>query len=190
MTINLQAKLMKNPRLNIDFVFPLYQKADTFFYSGSLASSKMEIYNQAALPAMGVKFVGGEIKSITFEGSANPSYSNGTMKMEYDGLQGEVENKSREKNKFLSWAANSALHTSNPGKGGKLRVANMEFYRVPYKGFGNLMWKTLQNGIMNTILPIGKVEKQKVETGDDGKNAVQQEEQSKSNKRKNRKKSA
>ena len=31
----------------------------------------------------------------------------------------------------------------------------MKFERVLYKGFGNFLWKTLQNGIVNTIAPFG-----------------------------------
>jgi hypothetical protein len=32
----------------------------------------------------------------------------------------------------------------------------MEFERVPYKGFGNFVWKTLQSGIVATVTPTGK----------------------------------
>jgi len=31
----------------------------------------------------------------------------------------------------------------------------MNFDRVSYKGFGNVLWKTLQSGIVNTIAPFG-----------------------------------
>ena len=63
------------------------------------------------------------------------------------------------KNKLLSWAANTVIHVSNPGKNNKVRIASMEFERVEYKGFGNYVWKTLLSGIMNTILPTGKTVK-------------------------------
>ena len=60
-----------------------------------------------------------------------------------------------EKNDFLSWSVNNLVHKSNPGNNGEVREATMKFERVMYKGFGNFLWKTLQNGIVNSIAPFG-----------------------------------
>jgi hypothetical protein len=106
---------------------------------------------------MGLKFENGQLDNINFSGSASPRFSKGKMTMLYNDLEADLSKKDFEnKNKFLSWLANAVLYTSNPGKNTEIRIVQMEFERVPYKGFGNLMWKTLQSGIMHTVLPTGK----------------------------------
>jgi hypothetical protein len=158
MVAKLRSNFMEKTPLSVNFDFPLYSKTDTFYFSGHLASAKMKEFNKASFPAMGVKFVEGDLKGITFSGSANSTNSKGEMTMLYDNLQAEVDKKDpeKDKNKFLSWIANTVVHTSNPGKNNKLRIASMEFERIPYKGFGNYVWKTLQSGIVATVTPTGK----------------------------------
>lgn len=158
MTVILNSNFMEKTPLSVNFDFPLYHKADTFYFSGHLASAKMSEFNKASSPAMGVKFTSGDLKEIDFSGSANDRYSKGNMTMLYSNLEAEVAKKDTEKdkNKFLSWVANTVVHTSNPGSNNKLRTATMEFERVPYKGFGNFVWKTLQSGIVATVTPTGK----------------------------------
>ncbi len=158
--INMQAKFMENTPLTLNFVFPLNSRVDTFFYAGHLSSAKMNGFNKASLPALGLKFKKGDLKEINFNGSANATISKGTMVMLYSDMEAEfVKKKAAEKNKFMSWAANTVTYSSNPGKNNKLRTASMEFERVPYKGFGNFMWKTLQTGIMRTVIPSSKAQK-------------------------------
>jgi hypothetical protein len=157
MKILLQAKFMEKTPLTLHFNFPLYSRVDTFFYSGYMASARMKDFNKASLPAMGLKFDQGNLKKITFKGSANAKVSRGEMTMLYDNLEAEiVKKKADDKNKFVSWAANTVIYKSNPGKNNKLRTASMEFERVPYKGFGNFVWKTLQSGIIRTVVPSTK----------------------------------
>ena len=158
MRINLNAKLMGVPRLKVDIVAPLNSRVDTFYFAGSLMGpAKLKIFNKASLPAIGAKFAGGELSSITFKGSANRTNSLGEMTMLYSDLNGELVKKDQKStNKFLSWAANVVLRTSNPNNKGNTRVALMQFDRVMYKGFGNFLWKTLQSGIVNTVSPTGK----------------------------------
>jgi hypothetical protein len=157
MEVKLRSNFMNLTPLRIDFDFPLNSLSDTFYYTGHMSSAKMNEFNQAAFPAMGLKFENGQLDNINFSGSASPRFSKGKMTMLYNDLEADLSKKDFEnKNKFLSWLANAVLYTSNPGKNTEIRIVQMEFERVPYKGFGNLMWKTLQSGIMNTVLPTGK----------------------------------
>jgi len=79
------------------------------------------------------------------------------MKFAYHDLEAEVfQQKNTDKNNFLSWSVNNLIHKSNPGKNGELREATMSFERVIYKGFTNFLWKTLQNGLVNSMAPFGK----------------------------------
>ncbi|MEJ2595882.1 MAG: hypothetical protein P8100_12335 [bacterium] len=157
MMIDLKARLMEKALLQVQFAMPLNSREDTFFFSGSLGPAPFLVFNQASRPALGAFFTGGELHSIVFKGSANRTHSSGEMTMLYKDLVAEVLKKDQKsKNKFLSWATNVALRTSNPNPRGKTAVAVMEFDRVMYKGFGNFMWKTLQSGIVNTVSPTGK----------------------------------
>jgi hypothetical protein len=114
------------------------------------------------------------------------------MTMLYDGLAAEVVKKDQQsKNKFLSWAANAVLKTSNPGKNGKTRVVVIGFERVMYKGLGNFLWKTLQTGITSTITPTGKQvkdEKPKSSKDTSDKQEITTPEEEKDTKKQSRKK--
>lgn len=154
--IDLNAKFMGKANLNVDMILPLTDHESTFFFSGYLGPSQMTYYDSAIIPALGLKILKGKIESLSFKGSANNYYSNGTMKMEYHDLQAEVfKRKNTDKSGFLSWSVNNLIYKSNPGQNGELREATMKFERDLYKGFGNFLWKTLQNGIVNSIAPFG-----------------------------------
>lgn len=160
MTIKLQADFMNDAKMQINFAFPLYQFTDTFFYDGSVGPTQFPTFNKASFPAVGAKFTDGELNSLRFEGSANNTINTGEFTMLYNNLQAELTRKDyKTKNKLFSWVANTALYDANPGKNGETRVGLMHFERVPYKGFGNFMWKTIENGIINTVLPSGKKNK-------------------------------
>ncbi len=177
MVIEMRANFMEKPALKVDFNFPLYSAVDTFFYSGHLAPAKLSTFNKAAFPAIGAKFIGGKLNGISFTGSANPTFSKGEMTMLYQDLDAEMIKKDQvSKSKFFSWAANTALRKGNPGKNGKERVVVMEFQRVMYKGFGNVVWKTLQSGIVNTISPVGKTKKEEKPNKKENRKAEKQKE--------------
>ena len=160
MSINLSTKLMGVAQLDVSINMPLNTPTDEFSFSGSLGQAKLSLFNSALEPAMGIKIDSGYLEKMTFKAKANNFSSTGEMTFIYNNLTANVLKKNEEdKGKFLSFVANTALHTSNPGKNGKLRVAQMSFERVEYKGLGNYLWKTLQTGIVNSLLPTGKNEK-------------------------------
>ncbi len=155
--VDISTKFMGKSTLNIDMLLPLADDQNTFFFSGYLGPSEMTYYDSAIIPALGLKILKGKIESLSFQASANNFNSNGTMKFAYHDLEAEVfKPKNTEKSNFLSWSVNNLIHKSNPGKNGELREATMNFDRVIYKGFGNFLWKTLQNGLVNSMAPFGK----------------------------------
>ena len=154
--IDMTSKFMGGADLNVDMLLPLADNQNTFFFSGYLGPSKMKFFDSAVIPALGLKILKGKIDRISFQGSANNYNSQGTMTMLYQDLKADVfKKKNSDKNEILSWSVNHLLHKSNPGKNGEVREATMKFERVMYKGMGNYIWKTLQNGIVNTIAPFG-----------------------------------
>jgi hypothetical protein len=160
--IDMNTQFMGRAKLNVDMLLPLADDQNTFFFSGYLGPSKMTYFDSAVIPALGLKILNGEIERLSFQGSANNYYSTGTMTMMYQNLKADVfKRKNTDKNEFLSWSVNNLLHKSNPGNNGEVREATMKFERVMYKGFGNFLWKTLQNGIVNTIAPFGMTTEKK-----------------------------
>lgn len=154
--LDMNTQFMGKANLNVDLLLPLADGQNTFFFSGFLGPSKMKFFDSAVIPALGLKILEGNIDQVSFQGSANNYNSQGTMTMLYRDLKADVfKRKNSDKNEILSWSVNHLLHKSNPGNNGEVRVATMKFERVMYKGIGNFLWKTLQNGIVNTIAPFG-----------------------------------
>lgn len=188
MKATINAKLMNKPTLTVDFEFPLHTQSDVFYFSGWVNSTKLSIFDEASSPAIGVKFLNGNLQSLHFKASASATVSNGEMTMLYDDLQAEVLKKDNESaSKFMSWAANTVLRTANPGKNGKVRVVEIGFNRVMYKGLGNFVWKTLQSGIVSSVTPGGKTV-QEEDTSSSNNTKIEQPVSSKDEKKNKRKK--
>jgi len=155
--IDMNAQVMNKATLDLHMVLPLKDDEHTFTFKGELGASHMKYYDSAIIPAVGLKVLNGELQHMAFDATANDYSSTGTMTMLYSDLEAEVfKHKNNDRNGFLSWGVNRVVHKSNPGKNGKIREVMMNFDRVSYKGFGNVLWKTLQSGIVNTITPFGK----------------------------------
>ena len=156
MTLNTHAKLMNQGYMKVNFVIPLNDKKNTFYFDGSLSSSKFVYYDKVIYPALGLKILKGNLDYLTFKAKADNYSASGTMKMLYHDLDATVyKKKTHEKNKFLSWAIKTVLHNSNPVKHKDVRIAKMYHKHEKYRGFGGYLWKTLQSGIVNTLSPLG-----------------------------------
>ncbi len=161
LNVNLNGVLMGASTLTFNMIMPYNSPVDSFYFSGELGAGDFSKFNPALYPATGIKFSGGRLNRLKFYAHANPEHSEGLMTMLYEDLEAEIVKKnSNKKNKFLSFTANAVLHTSNPSKKGKTRIALINTDRVEYKGFGNLLWKSVQSGLINTILPTGKLHKE------------------------------
>ncbi len=155
MVVDIKADLMKKAPMNVHAEFSL--KNDSFNFNGQLGSAELNLFDTALFPAVGLKILTGNLNSIKFSAYANNTASKGQMTMLYNNLEARVFKKnSLERNKFLSWSVNTLVKKSNPSKNKSARVASMEFERATYKGIGNYMWKTILNGITNTLVPGGK----------------------------------
>ena len=162
--LQLNGVLMGTSVLKLSIIMPYNSPVDTFYFSGELSGGDFKKFNPALFPVTGIKFNGGHISSMKFFAHASPKSSKGLMTMLYEDLEAEIPKKDVQKtNKFLSFTANTVLRTSNPNKHGKTKVALVKANRVEYKGFGNLLWKTVQSGMLNTILPTGKTHKEEKE---------------------------
>jgi hypothetical protein len=155
LTINLKGNLCKVAPVNIDIFMPYNTWNNSFSFTGSVGKGNFTAFNQAIYPATGLKFKDGTLNSIQFNVQGTPTKTNGKMSMLYSGLKANLASEKKQK-KGLNWLANSILLTENPSEKGKLRIALIEFERVQYKGFGNLLWKSVMSGLVNTVVPFGK----------------------------------
>lgn len=157
MKVNLRGNIMKEAPLDVQIIFPLAARSDTFFFKADIYGPiPLSIFNPAIFPAAGLKFNGGVLDSLMLKGNANTTYSSGTMKMLYHNLDLFVMKKDeRTKNTFLSWGVNSFIRKNNPRKGvnKKPKVVMMFFERNMEKGFGNFFWKTTFSGLKATMIP-------------------------------------
>ena len=108
------------------------------------------------VPSSSIKFESGRVYELNFNGQGNSTTTTGDFVMRYDNLKTIILRKDAMlTNKTFSWIANSAVRKENP-KNGKLKTAEIDFNRVPYKGFGNYMVKSIESGLINSVYPFGK----------------------------------
>ena len=160
LAINLKGKLNKKAALNLDISMPYNSYNNSFSFSGQVGNAKFSDFNSAIYPALGAKIDLGELESVRFSVYGNPQGTKGNMTMRYSDVEADFfktnkKNKG-EKNKTISWITNTVIATQNPTPKGKVKTALIEFERVPYKGFGNLIWKSFMSGMINTMIPFGK----------------------------------
>jgi len=77
----------------------------------------------------------------------------------YTDLEMEIYLDDDIENKAISWVSNSFIKKSNPSKRGRTVVAEIEFERLKYKFVGNFLWKSIQSGIVNSLVPFGSRKK-------------------------------
>lgn len=167
LTINLKGNMNKSASLDLSVFMPYNTYNDSFSFTGEVGSAKFSDFNSAIYPALGAKIESGVIDHISFSVRGTPKETTGDMTLLYHDLSANFF-KSKPKNegkksKTMSWLANAAVVSQNPTPKGRTLVALIEFERVPYKGFGNLVWKSFMSGLVNTVNPVGKVEKESKE---------------------------
>lgn len=164
LTHNLKGKLNGVAPLDLSIYMPYTSRNYAYSITGEVGSAKFKDFNSAIYPALGAKIQGGQIDHISFFVNGTPYKTNGKMTMLYHDLsanffKSKPKHKGK-KSKTLSWFANSVVTTQNPTKKGRTLVSLIEFERIPYKGFGNLIWKSFMSGLVNTVSPVGKVVKE------------------------------
>lgn len=160
LAIQVQGKINNTAPVHLQIKMPYNSYSNSFTIKGEVGSAKFSDFNSAIYPALGAKIESGNLISATFNAYGNPEGTKGSMTMIYKDLNANfIKSKEKhegEEKKALSWITNSVILSENPSPKGKLKVALIEAERVPYKGFGNLVWKTFMSGMMNTLLPTGK----------------------------------
>jgi hypothetical protein len=157
LNMSLQGQLMGNAPVRLKMENSLSKKNNSMFWEGYVGSFKFHTLDKVLYPILGLKILSGELNKIDFKFESDDIQSKGEMTMLYKNLHASIlkSNKSSE-NHFLSSIANGLIHKSNPNKRGKIKIVRMNFKRDEFKGLGSYLWKTIQNGIINTITPVRK----------------------------------
>ena len=155
--MSLQGQLMGNAPVRLKMENSLSKNDNNMFWEGYIGSFKFHTLDKVLYPILGLKILSGELNKIDFKFESDDIQSKGEMIMLYKNLNASIlkSNKSSE-NHFLSSIANGLIHNSNPNKRGKIKIVRMNFKRDEFKGLGSYLWKTIQNGIINTITPVRK----------------------------------
>lgn len=154
--MSLTAKVFKEMdfSLNLKLINPLH--SNFFTFNGHTSSFHFESFNPVMVPSSSIKFESGRVYELNFNGQGNSTTTTGDFVMRYDNLKTIILRKDAMlTNKTFSWIANSAVRKENP-KNGKLKTAEIDFNRIPYKGFGNYMVKSIESGLINSVYPFGK----------------------------------
>ena len=155
--INAEGKIRNKIPFRIDVNFN-YNKP-SFSYSGTVYKSNLKNANKIISSFENIEIKKGTIKKLTFKGYANNTISKGEMLFLYNNVSIKFLNQddktyTKIKNKFTAFIANTVIHKNNPSVGKTLaRTVNFKYTRDKNKGFINLIWKSLFNGIIETIIP-------------------------------------
>ena len=130
-----------------------------FTFNGTVYKSNLKNANKILSSFEPIELKKGTLDKLTFNGSANNTFSSGNMLFLYNNINIKILNKNKKtstkvKNKITSLVANTVIHKNNPSKGKNLpRKVNFSYKRDKNKSFINFIWKSLFNGIIETIHP-------------------------------------
>ncbi len=157
MQLNVQALVMGEGSLNLELTLPLEGNLHEFTCKGSVGAMKLSPLNNMLEPAINMKFNEGNVNRLTFSFTANDNSSKGWMEFLYKDLDVSFVKKDTEKEWGLaSNVTNWAALSNNPAPGKDLKIVEIGCERDKNKGIINYVWKTIQSGMIRTILPVKK----------------------------------
>jgi hypothetical protein len=151
------AKVMGEGNLTAEIALPLEGNMHDFECTGSVGSMQLSPLNGMLEPSLNISFNAGKLNRMTFYFSTTDVRSKGWMEFLYQDLDVVLHKKEAEKEwGFVSMLANSMALSNNPAPGKDLKIVEIGFERNKNKGIINYVWKTIQSGMIHTILPIKK----------------------------------
>ena len=99
------------------------------------------------------------VDRMTFDFTADENTSKGWMEFLYSDLDVALVKKQSEKDKnwgFVSLLANAVAVSNNPVKEKEVKIVEIGTERDKNKGLIGYIWKTIQSGMVRTIIPSNK----------------------------------
>ncbi len=166
MTVDISTRFLDLTPFNVKWKFYLLQPNGRFDVSGTLSGLDAKAVNVLAEPMGPARIEEGKINKVQFNFAGNDYNMSGKVLMLYEDLKVAVlekneDNKKLEKKKLISFVANILAKNSNPKrKGQEPREIDVKNERNTNRSIFNLAWKTLFEGIKETV-GINKKSKEK-----------------------------
>ncbi len=148
--IDVNCLFMKSAPLKVQWSFSITDVSDSFTINGHLTNLNTSLLNPMSGPLMNVK-TSGNISEVIFNFNGNRHTSTGTFSIKYDDLQVEIlKSDGKDKNKFMSFVGNLIAKSDTKGN---LKKVNPSVERDKTKSVFNFLWRFIQDGLKQTILP-------------------------------------
>lgn len=158
MRADLKASLMGTGALHAVFSFDMLSDVGNHTYKGTLGPMQLPAFNRILTPLLNISFASGNIHRIRFDMLGNDYRNWGTFHFDYDQLKVELlhppdkESNKRGKRGVLSFLVNQFLvNDSNPDANEVYHIGAVDYKRVPEYSHFKTLWKSLQEGIQQTV---------------------------------------
>lgn len=149
--------LMGKAFFDARFTIPLNTPNDTFSVVAYVNEANLTDFNPLVSKLLPFKIRSGTVtKTEIKQLYANNNYSRGSMQMDYQNINIEIQNTkpglwNRWETGLETLLINWLIPDSNPKKNGKIRVGYISYERDKSKGFFNFVWKSILSGIKSSL---------------------------------------
>ncbi len=156
--VSLKAKLMNKADMYLKFNFNVAAPKGDFTCSGKVYNMRMDCVNHVIKSLAMAKAEEGFVNEFSFDMKGNKYGLNGSSILKYKDLKvsffkNKDDDKVLKKRKFLSFIANTfVVKDSNPTRKKPVRVAQINYRRVPEKAFFYTLWKGLVQGLKGSVM--------------------------------------
>lgn len=157
MNIDADTRFMNEGRLKAGFKFNLkQQKEGVFSVYADLGPMSGLTLNRATKPLAAVEIKSAKISRLRVDINGNYKDSRGKVLLTYQDLKVDVLKKTDDgtlkKRGLITFIANNfKIHESNPKKGEKAEAIDAYYQRPPEKSFFTLIWKTILEGVKESV---------------------------------------
>lgn len=148
--IDVKCNFMEVTPLKVNWTFNITDESDNFTIKGNLGDIDTKTLNSISAPLMNAT-TSGNIKNVVFTFHGNREQAYGSFAMKYNELEVNFLKKGTgEENGFLSFVGNLAVKNNSNGE---LKQTDVTASRVKYKSVFNFLWRFINQGLKQTVLP-------------------------------------
>lgn len=162
-TIDVQCLFMKSTPLTVNWSFNSLDAGDSFTIIGRLKDIRSEEVNPVSKPLMNVS-TSGNLNEVYFTMNGNRNRAEGDFAINYDNLDVTIHDKDnlKKEKKLVSAIGNLIVKDDTKGE---LKEVHIGVDRNKDKSVFNYIWKFVQEGLTQTILPkpVAKIASKKLD---------------------------
>jgi hypothetical protein len=155
LTLNAKAQFLNATGIVTEWRLPLSKSDTSFSVNGSLSTMNATSLNSITEPLGMASIKKGTINSLVFNLTGNNYRAKGSTTFLYNDLAVSVlkrdDNDELKKRGLVSFLANTLIVNNNP-KNDKTFIGEINFERDIHKSFFNLLWKSIFDGVKNTVM--------------------------------------